>query len=100
MWLLASRNMHVDSFSVQVNDQTIENEFKLWLERLPPGDVALVYFSGHGEEHDGCTHLIPSHGAPDVNTDADYAHALKKKAVDAEWILQGHWQRIKPPTLT
>ena len=67
---LVSRRLHALGFTVTTpqaldltRDQMLD-QIDVFLASLEPGDVALIYFSGHGIERDGVFYLAPSDAAP------------------------------------
>jgi hypothetical protein len=67
---LVSRRLHSLGFTVTTpqalgltRDQMLD-QIDGFLASLEPGDVALIYFSGHGIERDGVFYLAPSDAAP------------------------------------
>lgn len=63
--LLIEANFSVTTV-VDVNGLEMEREINKFVKTLQPGDVALVYYSGHGAQIDGISYLMPTdYTAPD-----------------------------------
>lgn len=61
--------------------KTMFNAVRDFSNRLKPGSVALVYYSGHGAQYQNKNFLLP------VNLDAEYDDELPVQAINSEFIM-------------
>ena len=74
--------LHVPTRNVVVlnspSASVIRKAFERHLDSLDPGDVSIIYFSGHGREKGGVPYLLAS----------DYLDSLLSEAISLKWLIR------------